>query len=141
MAQAGIQDTNFLYSLAWLDLSGGPLVLSLPDTGGRFYEIQFTDVYNSVPYIISEPCLTTANVPGGCCIATSLVVRPSTLENGFYILLTALPWRRPPCKPAGDWYHKPPELCAGRHHLQWHGLHCVQLHTRVGQHDGVPSKN
>ena len=53
--QAGIQDTNFLYSLAWLDLSGGPLVLSLPDTGGRFYEMQFTDVYNNVPYTIGEP--------------------------------------------------------------------------------------
>ena len=53
--QAGIQDTDFLYSLAWLDLSGGPLVLALPDTGGRFYEMQFTDVYNGVPVIISAP--------------------------------------------------------------------------------------
>lgn len=50
--QAGTQDVNFLYSLAWIDLTGGPLVVSAPDTGGRFYELQFVDVYNQIPLLI-----------------------------------------------------------------------------------------
>lgn len=52
--QAGTQDPNFLYSLAWIDLTGGPLVISAPSTGGRFYELQFVDVYNQVPLLIGE---------------------------------------------------------------------------------------
>ncbi len=52
--QAGTQDVNFLYSLAWIDLTGGPLVVNAPDTGGRFYELQFVDVYNEIPLLIGE---------------------------------------------------------------------------------------
>ena len=43
---------NFLYSLAWIDLTGGPLVITAPDTAGRFYELQFIDVYNETPLLI-----------------------------------------------------------------------------------------
>ena len=32
-----------LYVVGWLDLSKGPLVLHVPDTGGRYYSVQFTD--------------------------------------------------------------------------------------------------
>jgi len=31
---------DVLYTGAWLDLSNGPLVLTVPDTGGRYYSIQ-----------------------------------------------------------------------------------------------------
>lgn len=41
-----------LYSFAWVDLSQGPLVLSVPDTGGRFYLVptldMWTDVFSSI---------------------------------------------------------------------------------------------
>ena len=32
-----------LYACGWLDLSKGPLVLHVPDMGGRYYSVQFTD--------------------------------------------------------------------------------------------------
>ena len=59
--QAGTQDVNFLYSLAWIDLTGGPLVVNAPDTGGRFYELQFVDIYNEIPLLIGG--LTSLLIP------------------------------------------------------------------------------
>lgn len=41
-----------LYSFAWVDLSKGPMILSVPDTGGRFYLVpsldMWTDVFSSL---------------------------------------------------------------------------------------------
>ena len=38
-------NVDTLYSTAWLDLSQGPVILSVPDTGGRFYLIQLLDAW------------------------------------------------------------------------------------------------
>ncbi len=41
-----------LYSFAWVDLSKGPIVLSVPDTGGRYYLVptldMWTDIFSSL---------------------------------------------------------------------------------------------
>ena len=48
-------NTDTFYSLAELDLSNGPVVLSVPDMGDRYYSFQLTDPYtNVVDYIGSR---------------------------------------------------------------------------------------
>lgn len=41
-------DTDAFYSMAWLDLSGGPVVLETPDTQGRYYLMPLVDAWGNV---------------------------------------------------------------------------------------------
>lgn len=41
-------NADFLYSQAWLDLSHGPVLLSVPDTKGRYYLIAMLDAWTNV---------------------------------------------------------------------------------------------
>jgi hypothetical protein len=40
-------NNDTVYSSAWLDLRGGPLVLEVPDMAGRYYSLQFMDAYTN----------------------------------------------------------------------------------------------
>jgi hypothetical protein len=41
-------NADFLYSKAWLDLSKGPVILSVPDTRGRYYLVAMLDAWSNV---------------------------------------------------------------------------------------------
>ncbi|WP_404995032.1 DUF1254 domain-containing protein [Cupriavidus pauculus] len=41
-------NADTLYSMAWLDLSKEPLVMSVPDTAGRYYVMQMLDAWTNV---------------------------------------------------------------------------------------------
>src|SRR5215469_14462999 len=45
-------NNDTVYSLAQADLSAGPLLLSVPDTAGRYYVLQFVDAWtNNFAYV------------------------------------------------------------------------------------------
>lgn len=41
-----------LYGVGFLDLSGGPLVVNLPDSKGRYFVLQTLDAYSNIPIVI-----------------------------------------------------------------------------------------
>ncbi|MDR3564753.1 MAG: DUF1254 domain-containing protein [Negativicutes bacterium] len=41
-------NVDTLYSMAWLDLSAEPVILSVPDTHGRYYVLEFLDAWTNV---------------------------------------------------------------------------------------------
>ena len=67
-------NNDTLYSTAWIDLSSGPLVLSVPDTAGRYYVMPFMDAWTNVFAMVGKR--TTGTGPGDF-----LVVGPDWKET------------------------------------------------------------
>jgi hypothetical protein len=59
-------NVDTLYSFAWLDLSREPLMLSVPDTHGRYYLIEFLDAWTNVFASVGKR--TTGTAAHTCCI-------------------------------------------------------------------------
>ncbi|MFM9032935.1 MAG: DUF1254 domain-containing protein [Mycobacterium sp.] len=59
-------NVDTFYSLAELDLSRGPVVLSIPDMGSRYFSFQLTDPYTNVSGYIGSR--TTGSGPGSYAI-------------------------------------------------------------------------
>ena len=62
-------NVDTFYSLAELDLSNGPVVLSIPDMGDRYFSFQLTDPYTNVSGYIGSR--TTGSGPGTYAITWS----------------------------------------------------------------------
>jgi hypothetical protein len=80
------------YTVAWLDLTNGPMVINVPDTGGRFYTFQFLDAFtNAFAYVGTGSTGTKAGayalVPPGYSGALPSGVTPiDTPSNTVWLL-------------------------------------------------------
>ena len=86
----GVVRSNFdtLYSIAWLDLTSEPLIVSAPDTAGRFYLLPMLDMWTDV--FASPGSRTTGTAAGNF-----LVTAPGwsgTVPDGFTRLAAPTPY-------------------------------------------------
>src|SRR5438093_6135483 len=86
----GVVRSNFdtLYALAWLDLTNEPLVLSAPDTNGRFYLLPMLDMWTD---IFASPGWRTTGTAAG----NFLITPPGwtgTVPEGFSHIAAPTPY-------------------------------------------------
>lgn len=83
-------NNDTVYSIAQADLSGGPLLLSVPDTAGRYYVLQFVDAWtNNFAYVgrratgtrAGSFLLTPPHWKGSVPAGTSVIEFPTTVGS------------------------------------------------------------
>ena len=88
-------NNDTVYSIAQVDLSGGPVRLDVPDTAGRYYVLQFVDAWtNNFAYVGHRATGTAAG--------SFLLVPPADNSvPGDGIPVIRFPRRSPPSSGAG----------------------------------------
>lgn len=82
-------NADTLYSNAWLDLRGGPVVLDVPDTGGRYYTAAFLDIHGNASNISAR---THGTRGGRYLIATAEWSGPVPPGTTLFRVPTPLAW-------------------------------------------------
>jgi hypothetical protein len=81
-------NVDTLYSHAWLDLSGGPVVLDVPPMGARYYTLHFLDAYSNATNLS-----TRTLGPDGGRVAVAPVSWPGPdLVDGAPVFRVATPY-------------------------------------------------
>ncbi len=98
MRQVVRPNFDTLYSSAWLDLTDGPVVVSVPDTEGRYYLLPMLDMWTDV---IASPGARTTGTEAGTFLITPPDWRPELkddfakelgLPEGTQRITASTPW-------------------------------------------------